>query len=109
MSRQIKFGAHIFLWTDRWTDDSLPLIDQARHLGLDCLDISVGDDVHFDPKLTRQRAASAGLELLISPGNVWPMECDISDDDPENRRRGLAWHKHNIELAAELGATTYSG
>ena len=39
--KQTTFGAHIFLWTDRWSDDSLSLIDRVRNLGLDCLDISV--------------------------------------------------------------------
>jgi D-psicose/D-tagatose/L-ribulose 3-epimerase len=109
MTERTKFGAHIFLWTDRWSDDCLPLIDHARSLGLDCLDISVGDDVHFNPKLIRRRAESAGLQLLISPGNLWPMQCDISGDDPDNRKRGLVWHKKNIDLAVEVGALAYTG
>ena len=108
MAKQ-KFGAHIFLWTDRWSDDCLPLIERARGLGLDCLELAVGDDVEFDHQLTRRRAQAAGVELVIGPGGHWPMECDISDDDPVNRQRGLDWHKQNIDLAAELGAVAYTG
>jgi len=33
----MKFGAHIFLWTDRWSDASLSLLDRAASLGLNAL------------------------------------------------------------------------
>jgi D-psicose/D-tagatose/L-ribulose 3-epimerase len=105
----MKFGAHIFLWIDHWSDNSLDLLDRARELGLDCLEIAVGDDVTIDISKTRRRAESLGLELVLSPGAVWPMECDISDDDPANRRRGVEWHRRWIELAGQVGAIAYTG
>ncbi|MGE5611456.1 MAG: sugar phosphate isomerase/epimerase family protein, partial [Bacillota bacterium] len=105
----MKFGAHIFLWIDHWSDNSLDLLDRARELGLECLEIAVGDDVAIDLPRTRQRAESLGLELILSPGAVWPMECDISDDDPANRRRGMEWHRHWIEASGQVGAVAYTG
>ena len=30
----MKFGAHVFLWTAKWSNDSLPLLDKAKALGL---------------------------------------------------------------------------
>lgn len=105
----MKFGAHIYLWTDRWSDDALWILDRARSLGLECVEIACGDDVHFTPALTRRRAAEIGLELTVSPGGLWPMECDISHDDPSCRALGLAWHRRCIDLSAETGATVYGG
>ncbi|HEY3418288.1 MAG TPA: hypothetical protein VGM23_15530, partial [Armatimonadota bacterium] len=74
----MNYGAHIFLWTDRWTAASLPLLEKAKALGLDFLEIALGDDVTVDAAALRARAESLGLQLVVSPGGVWPMACDIS-------------------------------
>jgi D-psicose/D-tagatose/L-ribulose 3-epimerase len=105
----MNFGAHIFLWTDRWTNASLPLLDRARSLGLDVLELANGDDVEFDPAVIRQRAEAVGLILTLSPGGIWPMEADISHPDPAARQKGLDWHRRWIELASEAGMVAYCG
>jgi D-psicose/D-tagatose/L-ribulose 3-epimerase len=105
----IQYGAHCYLFTDRWADDQLDLLHRARALGLDVWEIAVGDDVAFTPGLTRMRAEALGLTLTISPGGAWPMACDLSARDGADRARGLAWHKAQVDLGAELGATAYTG
>jgi D-psicose/D-tagatose/L-ribulose 3-epimerase len=107
--QRLKFGTHCFVLVDRWSDQCLPILDQARDLGLDCLEIAVGDDVHFTPQTTQQRAVGLGLDLIISPGALWPLECDLSHRNAENRRMALAWHKKQVDLAGELGAVAYTG
>ena len=105
----MKYGAHCYIFTDRWTNNSLHLLDKAGSLGLDCFEISVGDDVHFDVASTRRHAEQLGIELIVSPGAAWPMPCDLSSEVNEKRKTGVAWHKRQIDLAAELGATAYTG
>jgi D-psicose/D-tagatose/L-ribulose 3-epimerase len=105
----MKFGAHSFIFTNRWSDQSLGILEEARELGLDCFEIGVGDDVEFTPSLTRRRAQAVGLELFASPGGLWPYECDLSLEDKHQRAAGLAWHQRQVDLAAELGATAYTG
>jgi D-psicose/D-tagatose/L-ribulose 3-epimerase len=105
----MKYGAHCYIFTERWSDDSLDLLDTACELGLDCFEIGVGDDVIFSPKLTRQRAESLGLELLASPGGLWPRQCDLASAEADHRQMGLLWHKRQVDIAAELGATAYTG
>ena len=105
----IKYGAHCYIFTERWSDESLGLLDTARGLGLDCLEIAVGDDVQFTPALTRRQAESLGLTLIVSPGGQWPTEYDLSAEDPKQRRQGLRWHESQVDLAAELGAVAYTG
>ncbi|MCX7047829.1 MAG: sugar phosphate isomerase/epimerase [Candidatus Sumerlaeota bacterium] len=109
MSGRYKFGAHIFLWTDRWSGDSLNLLERAKLLGLEALEIAIGDDVEFSAPLLRRHAESLSMEIVMSPGGVWPMECDISSDDADCRARGLAWHRRMIDLAALSGAAAYCG
>jgi D-psicose/D-tagatose/L-ribulose 3-epimerase len=105
----IHYGAHCYVFTDRWSDEKLALLDTAWTLGLRLFEISVGDDVSFTSSLTRERAEALGLTLSISPGGEWPMDCDLSADDPASRARGLAWHKRQVDLAAALGAVAYTG
>jgi len=105
----VKFGAHCYIFTDRWSDDQIDLLDTIRELGLDCFEIGVGDDVPFSAQLTRRRAEALGLELLIGPGGAWPEACDVSADAAEDRGRGLAWHKQQVDLADRLGAVAYCG
>lgn len=105
----MHYGAHCYIFTDRWSDDALPILDRMKALGLDVAELSVGDDVRFTPALTRRRAEALGLTLVIGPGGAWPLSADLSSDEPEERREGLIWHCRQVDLAAELGAVAYAG
>ncbi len=105
----VKLGVHSYLWTEFWSDASLDILDAARGLGAEFVEIGVGDDVQFTPQLTRQRAETLGLALCIGPGNAWPLACDLSSEPAEERAMGLAWHQRQVDLAAELGAIAYGG
>lgn len=105
----MKFGAHAYIFTDGWSDESLPILDEAAALGAECVEIPVGDDVSFTPELTKQRAAALGLDLTVGPGGLWPMDCDLSSEEPANRAAGLAWHKKQVDVAHGIGAVAYCG
>jgi D-psicose/D-tagatose/L-ribulose 3-epimerase len=105
----VKYGAHCYLFTRRWSDADIRFLDLARELGLDMFELSVGDDVAFDPRLTARRAAALGLDLVIGPGGAWPLDADLAADEASGRARGLVWHKRQVDLAAELGAWAYAG
>lgn len=105
----MRYGAHSFIFTERWSDESLDILNRARDLGLSCFEIGIGDDVLFNAVSTRQRAHQMGLELIVSPGGAWAYHLDLSSDDPTHRHLGITWHIKQIQLAAELGATAYTG
>jgi D-psicose/D-tagatose/L-ribulose 3-epimerase len=105
----MQYAAHIYLWTECWSDREVGLFDRAKALGIDLLEISVGDDVKFDPALTKQAAADAGMGTVIGPGGQWPDNADLSGDEPAHRQRAFDWHKRQIDLAVAMGASTYSG
>lgn len=46
----MQYGAHIYIFTQRWADDQLWVLDRAKALGLDLVELSVGDDVTFSPQ-----------------------------------------------------------
>lgn len=103
------FGAHCYLFTDHWDDTQIHLLETAKGLGLDAFEIAIGDDVHFSTAQTRREAETLGLELIASPGGLWPAVCDLSSDDPSERALALTWHCRQVDVAAELGATAYTG
>ncbi|MEI6513662.1 MAG: sugar phosphate isomerase/epimerase family protein [bacterium] len=105
----MRFGAHMYLWADTWSDKSLYLIDHVKTLGLDCFEIGFGDELEFTASHTRDKAKDAGVELIVSPGGIWPMEADISCEDADNQRKGLAWHKRAIDMTASVEASAYTG
>ena len=105
----IKYGVHSYIFTDQWSDDGLHILDSVKQLGADVFELSIGDDVTFTPGLTRRKAEELGLVLVTGPGGEWPMECDLSSDDPRERHRGLEWHKRQVDVTAELGGIAYTG
>jgi D-psicose/D-tagatose/L-ribulose 3-epimerase len=105
----MKFGAHIYLWTERWSDDSLPLLERAAGLGLDYVELAGGDDVRFSPAPTRRCAEELGLALVMSPGGLWPADCDLASPEPAQRRKGVDWHRRLLDFCGELGAVAYAG
>lgn len=105
----MQYAAHIYLWTECWSDREVGLFAHARKLGIDLLEISIGDDVHFDAALTKRAATEAGMGVVIGPGGLWPEGADLSDDEPKNRQLAFDWHKQQIDLAVALGARAYSG
>jgi len=105
----MHYAAHIYLWTECWSDREVGLFARARALGLDLLEISVGDDVIFDAALTKRAAMDAGMGIVLGPGGLWPDGADLSDDEPKNRQLAFDWHRKQIDLAAAIGARAYSG
>lgn len=105
----MEYGAHIFLWVDSWSSTELSLFDRAKNLGLDVLEIAVGDDIKFDAAAVLRISQNAGMEVVLSPGAEWPMEADIAHPELKNREFGLKWHQHWIEEAAKAGAIAYTG
>ena len=106
----MKYGAHIFLWAARYgTAETIAVAERAAGLGLSFLEIAWGDDAQFEPAGVASHAEAHGLELVLSPGGQWPLDCDISLADPALRQRGLDWHRRAIDFAAACRAVAYTG
>jgi D-psicose/D-tagatose/L-ribulose 3-epimerase len=105
----IRYGAHTYLWTEYLTDADLGLFASMKTLGLDVAEVPVGDDMRLTAHVTGRAARDAGLELMISPGGLWPEQADISLGDPASARAGIDWHRKYIDLGARMGAVAYTG
>lgn len=118
----MKFGTHIYIFTERWTDDSLSILDTTRELGLDCLEIAVGDKLWGVHACENDRGVPGGglvpwesvFQALLDIGfdgyvlmesydssigdfaHQHRMFHDVCSNGPDFVRRGLAFLKHGL-------------
>lgn len=103
----MRFGINTLNFTDTFLEKDLPLLDKAKALGFDVLEITPVDPDRFPAKKVREAAANAGVSVnanfaLRDTGNpVSP--------DPASRRRAVDLSKQVIDLCAEAGVEIYCG
>ena len=103
----MRFGINTLNFTDTFLEQDLPLLDKAKALGFDVLEITPVDPDRFPAKKVREAAKNAGVAVnanfaLRDTGNpVSP--------DPASRRRAVDLSKQVIDLCAEAGVEIYCG
>jgi len=103
----VTWAVHAYAWTSHWTDDDLPIIDRARALGLDAVEIPLMDldDVH--PAAIRARAEAEGMRLVTS--TVCGAATDPCSPDPAVRAAARDYLAACVDVTAELGAPVMGG
>lgn len=104
---QMKFGIHSLLFSETFTERDLPLLDKARTMGFDAVDVVPFDVERFPAKLVRQRAADLGLDVIVEIG--MPAHANIISPDPAIRAAGVELTKRLIDLSVEAGAQVFGG
>lgn len=105
----MRYGTHCFILTDHWDDRQIGLFETAHALGLRAFEIAVGDDVACNGSVLRRKAEALDLQLVVSPGGLWPREHDLSSSDAGERKAALAWHRQQMGGGADMGAVAYTG
>jgi D-psicose/D-tagatose/L-ribulose 3-epimerase len=82
----MKFGIHSLLLSETFIERDLPLLDKAKAMGFDAMDIVPFDVDNFPAKRVRQRAEDLGLEIIIEIG--MPAHANIISPDPPIRGNG---------------------
>ncbi|HEY1944328.1 MAG TPA: sugar phosphate isomerase/epimerase family protein [Roseiarcus sp.] len=101
------FGASTFIWTSPFSNQTLSLIDHAKALGFDILEICVEDPDTIDPASIVARLAKADLKATVC-GAFGPRR-DLSSDDAKIREEGIAYVNACVDIASALGARTVVG
>src|SRR6266404_8675803 len=83
----MKFGIPSLLFSETFTESDLPLLDKAKAMGFDAVDIVPFDLERFPAKEVRQRATDLGLDIIIEIG--MPAHANIISPNPEERDAGL--------------------
>lgn len=103
----MKFGIHVSLWTDSWTEDYLPFIEKAANLGFDAVEVPLMDPASVDLPALRRAVEAVGVGIYCGTG-LGP-DTDISSADEAARRRGLDHLKVCLDIAAGAGSPSLEG
>ncbi len=101
------FGVHAFIWTARWSEQSLNLIEKIRDLGFQLIEIPLLRLDLLNPEKVKERLQDTGLQCSCSTG--LSSETDISSPDTAIRTRGVTYLKECIQASYRLGAKVFSG
>ena len=103
----VKYGVHLFLWTERFDNSTLHLIEKAKKLGFDGVEIPLMELEYIDVEKTRSELKKHDIEFLGSLG--LPKDKDITSDDEETRRRGIEFMKKCVDVVAQLDGDAING
>jgi D-psicose/D-tagatose/L-ribulose 3-epimerase len=103
----MKFGIHSLLFSETFTRRDLPLLDKAKAMGFEAVDIVPFDLENFPAKEVRQRAQDLGLEIIIEIG--MPAHANIISPEASIRAAGIELSKRLVDACVEAGATVFGG
>lgn len=98
----IKFGIHLFIWTSRWDNSSLDLVNKAKDIGFDFIEIPLIWSDFFSPEKLTQRLKSTGIECCASV--CLTDKTDITSSDKDIRANGVRLLKNCIITANKIEA-----
>ena len=59
-----RFGVDTFIWSEVFTEKDLWILDKAKSLGFEVLDIAIAHPETFPTELVRERKDALGLEVV---------------------------------------------
>jgi D-psicose/D-tagatose/L-ribulose 3-epimerase len=104
---QLKYAVHAYAWTASWSNRTLDLIDRAKKLGFDAIEIPLMELELVDAAAIRSRAAEVGIGLCTS--TACSLANDPTGDNEVTRQRGIQYLKDCIKATADMGATVFTG
>jgi D-psicose/D-tagatose/L-ribulose 3-epimerase len=103
----MKLGIHAYAWCGEWGNEQLDLIDRAKRLGMDFIEIPLMVLEKFDAVAVRERLESLDFDACTS--TVLLDDTDITDEDPKIRENGVEYLKKCVKATSDIGAVNFSG
>ncbi|MHB1276351.1 MAG: sugar phosphate isomerase/epimerase family protein [Candidatus Humimicrobiaceae bacterium] len=107
-----KIGVATFIWTENFVEKDLYIIDKAKELGFDAIDICISHPENFPSKQVKERVKEVGIEVVTT--TVLGKETNLIDPDEKVRKKGIEFLKKVIDIdyaldAKILGGVNYAG
>ncbi|MCW5259725.1 sugar phosphate isomerase/epimerase [Verminephrobacter eiseniae] len=100
-------GIHALVWAGDFTSASArKVIESSKRAGYDLVELSLHAPV-MDIALTRDLLQEFDMQIACSRG--LSLATDISNEDPECVRRGIAKLQEGITMTAQLGGNYFGG
>jgi len=103
----IQYGINTFLWTSPFTTRDLGLLDKAKAMGFDLVEIPIESAGDVDYAAAAEAYQRTGL--ACSTCAVMGAGRDPSHEDESIQRAGVAYLKHCIDGTAQMGGKIVAG
>ena len=103
----MQFGASTFIWVSPFSNRTLDLMDRAKAMGFDLLEICVEDPDTIDVPAIRARAEETKIGVTIC--GAFGASRNLSAEDDAVRAAGLDYLRRCIDFAQVLGSPFVSG
>lgn len=101
------FGINTFLFASPFRTRDLPLLDRAKAMGFDLVEIAIEAEGDLDYHAAAEAYARTGLRSSICA--VMGAGRDPSHPDPAIQAGAIAYLRHCIDAAATMGCSTVAG
>ena len=103
----MKIGVHAYAWTSEWSNKTLGLIQRAKNLGLDLIEIPLMRLDLCDPDAIKAEVQRVGIDVCTS--TVLNIDTDLTSDSSEVRKKGVDYLKDCVKATAQMGGNSLSG
>ncbi len=103
----ISYGINTFLWASPFKTQHLPLLEKAKSIGFDLVEIPIEAEQDLDYRKAAEAYARNGLKCSIC-GVMGPGR-DPTHEDEAIQRGGVAYLKHLIDAAVVMKAVAVVG
>lgn len=102
-----RFGVASLIWTEDFSVKDLPLIQKAKALGFEVLDINVAHPEKFPTEAVKEKVEEVGIEVVTTIG--LPTNSNLIDPNPEIRRNGIETLKKLVDINVNIGSSILGG
>ncbi|MCC7353108.1 MAG: sugar phosphate isomerase/epimerase [Anaerolineae bacterium] len=102
-----KFGVDSFIWSENFGEKDLWILDKAKALGFQTLDIAIAHPETFPTQKVRAKNDALGLGLVTT--TTLNRSTNIIDPDPKVRAAGVRSLQTLVDINLTLGARILGG
>ncbi len=103
----MQYGINTFLWASPFTTANLPLIDKAKGMGFDLIEIPIEGMEDIDYVKAGAAIKRAGLACSVCA--IMGASRDPAHEDPVIQQGGIDYLKHCIDAVIEMGGNAIGG
>lgn len=102
-----RFGVDTFIWSEDFSEADLDLIDKAKELSFEVLDIAIAHPEKFPTEKVRDRILKVGIDVVTS--TTLNKDSNLISPDPKVRKKGIESLKKLVDINMEIGSTILAG
>ena len=102
-----KFGVDTFIWIEDFSINDIHLIEKAKHLGFEVIDIAIAHPEKFPAEAVAHKAKDVGIDVVTT--TTLNKRTNIIDPNKNLRKRGIETLKKLIDINYEIGSKILGG